>query len=115
MTETKYWAQLDWHCEHAGLTRVFEDGAVYGDPYVYALPFVVRERFDEPEESGRLGFVEYVGVIAPMTPSISRAIYNATVAAGWGILSTRIKDGKQRTVEVTRIYWDHKEYEALRG
>ena len=99
---TDYWAQIDWHCEHAGITRVFEDGSNYGDPYVYALPFVVRERFEEPELSGRLGFVEYVGVILPLTPS-------------WGILSTRIKDGVERTVEVTRIYWDHKEYEVEHG
>jgi hypothetical protein len=103
---------MDWHCEHAGLTRVFEDGANYGDDYVYALPFVVRERFDEPEISGRIGLLEYVGVVKPMTPTIARTLYDAATSAKWGILSTRFKDGRKQVVEVTRIYWDHRDYEA---
>ena len=36
-------AHLEWHCEHAGIARVFAEQAEYGDPYCYALPFVVRE------------------------------------------------------------------------
>ena len=112
---TSYHAQLDWHCEHAGLARVFEAGKEYGEEYVYALPFVVRERFDEPEMSGRIGLMEYIGVIQPITPSVGRALLNAATEEGWGVLSTRIKDGEKRTIDVTRIYWDHREYEQTHG
>lgn len=46
------WADIDYHCEHAGLIRVYAHGQEYGDPYCLALPFVV----DEP------GVIQFVGL-----------------------------------------------------
>lgn len=94
---------------------MFAWGAEYGSPYCYALPCVVRERFEEPELSGKIGLVEYVGVHKPMTPAIYRALFEAMAGAGWGVLSTRIKDGEQRAIELRQAYWDRKEYNALTG
>ena len=50
-----------------------------------------------------------------MTPAIYRALFEAMAGAGWGVLSTRIKDGEQRTIELRQAYWDQKEYNALTG
>ncbi len=94
------WCHLEWHCEHSGLARVFGGGEKYGDPYCYALPFVVRERF-VAEGQGK-GLIEFVGVTKVMAPCQYRAMRRAMRAAGWGILSTRIKDGQSRTIEICR-------------
>lgn len=100
-------AELEWFCEHGGLARVFPGGAVdHVDPFCYALPFVVRERFSVPDADGRLGLVEYVGVGGKDTKVMQscqyRALRKVMRDARWGILSTRIKDGKSRTIEICR-------------
>jgi len=77
------WCHLEWHCEHAGLARVFEGHHNYGDPYCYALPYVVRERFDEPRD-GKKGLVEFIGVNQVMKPCQYRAMRAAMRAAGSG-------------------------------
>ena len=94
------WAHLDWHCEHAGLCRVFEGSNKFGDSYCYALPFVVRERFDKPDENGKIGFIEFVGVQVVMKPCQYRAMRTAMRIAGWRILSTSKHSGKTRTIEI---------------
>ena len=98
------WCQLEWFCEHAGVARVFTEGAVdHIDPYCYCLPFVVRERFARPDAGERLGLVEFVGVVHPVMLSCQyRALRKAMRGAHWGILSTRIKNGVARTVEICR-------------
>ena len=97
------WCQLDWFCIHAGVARVFPGGAVdHIDPYCYVLPFVVRERFSEPDVDGRLGLVEFVGVHPVMLSCQYRALRKAMRQANWGILSTRIKGGVSRTIEICR-------------
>jgi hypothetical protein len=107
------WSQLDWFCEHAGLARVFRGGAVdHVDPYCYALPFVVRERFAATNELGQLGLVEYVGVfheadVPAMKKCQGRALVTAMHDAGFGVLSTRIKDGIARTVEICKPRGPH--------
>lgn len=92
------WCHLEWHCEHAGLARVFGGGQQYGDPYCYALPFVVRER----EDGERLGLIEFIGVTKVMQPCQYRAMRKAMRDAGWGILSTRVKAGQSRTIEICK-------------
>jgi hypothetical protein len=98
---TNCWAHIDWHCEHAGIVRVFAGGDRFNeDPYCYALPFVVRERFGNEDE--RHGLIEFEGVHDVMRPCQFRAIRTAMRAAGWGVLSTRIKNGVSRTVEICK-------------
>ena len=113
----KMWANIHWECEHGGEVRVFDtpDPVLYVDNYEYALPFFVRKRYDEPTVAGKLGDVELTCANKSPTPAQGRAICDAFNSAGWGILSTRVKDGKPHTIEVTRIYWDHREYEARCG
>ena len=96
------WAQLEWFCEHAGLARVLSGDEQYGDPYCYRLPFVVREVFPTPDSLGRKGLVEYVGVYPVMRICQYRALRTAMREAGWGILSTRVKDGRARTIEICK-------------
>ena len=93
------WCHIDWHCEHAGLVRVFDEHSTFGQPYCYALPFVVREKFDSGE---RIGMIEFVGVTTVMQPCQYRAMRKAVRDTGWGILSTRVKDGKSRTIEICK-------------
>ncbi len=99
---TNCYAHIEWHCEHAGLARVFGGGQTFGDPYCYCLPFVVRERFDDPQLDGTNGFVEFIGVIKVMHPCQYRAMRKAMRDAGWRILSTRSKGGEMRTVEICK-------------
>jgi len=61
------YAHIDWWCDHAGAVRVFSAGErPCVDPYCYALPFVVRERFggDDP----RHGLVEFECLRVVMRP-----------------------------------------------
>ena len=94
------WAHVDWHCEHAGLVRVFDGEQKYGDPFCYALPFVVRKRFPMPVEGGKLGLIEFVGVMKVMKPCQYRAMREAIRAEHYGILSTRSRGGQMRTIEL---------------
>lgn len=95
------WCHLEWHCEHSGLARVFGGGQEYGDPYCYALPFVVRERYGSAV-NGKTGLIEFEGVTVVMKPCQYRCMRRAVRDAGWGVLSTRIKDGKARTIEICK-------------
>lgn len=99
------WAHLDWHCEHAGLARVFMGSQKLGDPYCYALPFVVRTKFARPDAAGRIGLIEFVGVTTVMKPCQYRVMRAAIREAGYGILSTRIRDGEKRTIEICKRGW----------
>lgn len=81
----------------------------YVDPYCYALPFVVRKRFWFPRlkawwtgQPRRYGLVEFTLVIKVMTPCQYRALREALRAEGWGVLSTRVKNGIARTTEVCK-------------
>lgn len=96
------WAHMDWHCEHAGITRVFEDNKEFEvDDYMYAIPFVVHERFEVPDEDGFIGIIEYIGVcVRAPTLSEYRAIRNVTHKAMYRGLSTRVKNTQKRTIEV---------------
>ena len=82
-------ADLQWHCEHAGVARVFDAGQGYGDPYCYALPFVVVE-----------GGVEFIGLATPIRPCQWRAIKAACRAHGLRVFRTRIRGGQKQTREV---------------
>jgi hypothetical protein len=88
------------------MARVLRNGQEYGEPYEYALPFVVRERYDEPLDNGKRGLVEFVGAIGVMTPSQYRAMWKAITGEGWGVLSTRFKAGKKITVELGKSHWN---------
>lgn len=96
------WAHMDWHCEHAGITRVFEDNKEFAvDDYMYAIPFVVHERFEVPDEDGFIGKVEYIGVcVRAPTLSECKVIRDATHKAKYRVLSSRVKDGQKRTIEI---------------
>ncbi len=100
------WAHIEWFCDHAGLARVFNSDQKYGDPYCYALPFVVREKYAAPLANGKRGLVEFVGVVKVMSSCQYRAMKQAMFEAGWGIVSTRIKDGKVQTVELHKKMWE---------
>ena len=113
--QTDCWCHLDWHCEHAGMARMFGGDREWGEPYCYCLPFVVRERFDEPEMSGKIGLVEFIGILIPPMPCQYRLMFDAMAHAGFGVLSTRIKNGVSKTTELKRIYWDNLEYLARTG
>jgi hypothetical protein len=88
------WCDLEWFCEHAGLARVFGGGEEYGDPYCYALPFVVRDKERK--------LIEFIGVLKVMQSCQYRCLRKAMREAGWGILSTRVKDGQSRTIEICK-------------
>jgi hypothetical protein len=101
------WAHIDWFCEHAGLARVFNGDQDFGDPYCYALAFVVREKFDKPLPNGKKGLIEFVGVIKVMSMCQYRALGDAMYKEGWGVLSTRKKNGKDIVVEVYKSKWEN--------
>ena len=96
----KCWVHLEWFCEHAGIARAFNESSQYGDAYCYALPFVVRERFTEPDKYGHQGLIEFVGVQQWPRLCQMRALLVETRRLKWGVLSTRIRDGHKRTIEV---------------
>lgn len=102
------WAHLEWFCPHAGLARCFSGEDKLGDPYCYCLPFVVRKRFWFPRlrawwtgKPMQRGWVEYVGVHPVMRPCQYRTL-RAIREEGYGILSTRVKDGQKRTIEICK-------------
>lgn len=95
------WCHLEWHCEHSGIARVFGGGQEYGDVYCYALPFVVRDRYPMPIDE-QWGRIEFVGVTVVMRPCQYRCMRAAMRNAGWGILSTRVKNGVSRTIEICK-------------
>ena len=104
--KTECWAHVDWHCEHAGLVRVFGGEDKFKlDGYCYALPFVVSERFECRDEKGRLGFVEFIGMCSPVKKCQMKAGVNALQIEGWGVIMTRIKDGVCRECELARKFW----------
>ena len=99
---------------------MFRGDHEFGDSFCYALPFKVVERFEEPELSGKVGLLEFIGVLAgdvqdAMTPCQYRALWEAASGAGFGVLSTRIKNGVPRTIELRQVYWAHREYEIRTG
>jgi len=98
------WCHLEWHCEHAGIARVFSEHSQYGSRFCYAIPFVVRERFEHVDERGRRGLIEFIGVMKAPTICQYRAWRRACHEQGWGLLSTRIKDGRKRTIEICKQY-----------
>jgi len=78
------WAHIEEHgqCDSkcSGLIRVFEDGQVFGDEYLYAMKFV---KHDE-------NTIEFVGVTKPApTPSQGKAILAAVRAKNWRVLKDR--------------------------
>ena len=79
---------------------MFNGSQDYGDSYCYALPFVVRKRFPVPVEVGKLGLIEFVGVQQVMRPCQYRALREAVRREHYGILSTRSRGGKMRTIEL---------------
>ena len=87
---TECWAHLEWHCEHAGLVRVFADGKQYGDEYENALPFVAVDE----------STIEFVGLTKKLTPSQWRAARSECKAAGLKMVFKRIKNGVERKREV---------------
>jgi hypothetical protein len=60
---------------------------------------VVREKFDSGD---RIGLIEFVGVTTVMQPCQYRCMRRAMREAGWGILSTRVKNGQTRTIEICK-------------
>ena len=96
------WCHLEWHCEHAGIARLFSEHSHYGDKFCYALPFVVRERFSKVDKNGRRGLLEFIGVMQIPTLCQYRAWRRACAEQGWGVLSKRMKHGKSRTIEICK-------------
>lgn len=99
--KTNCWCHLEWFCEHAGLARVFGGDQKFGDSYCYALPFVIREKYDTPQD-GILGLIEFVGVLKVMKPCQYRAMRKAIRDINFGILSTRVKNGEKRTIRICK-------------
>ena len=56
-----------------------------------------------PVENGKLGLIEFVGVIKTMKPCQYRALREAVRAQHYGILSTRCRGGVMRTIELVGI------------
>ena len=95
------WAHLDWWCEHAGIARVFDDEKEFEvDAYRYALPFVVRKRYQKPDKDDMIGEVEFMGMVKAPTLSEYRAMRDAMHHSMYRCLSTRVKHGQKRTIEV---------------
>ena len=89
--KTECWAHLDWHCEHAGILRVFAPGKqAWVDEYENALPFVAVDE----------NTIEFVGLTKKITPSQWRAVRSACKAAGLKMVFKRIKNGVERKREV---------------
>lgn len=104
---TGCWAHLEWFCEHhcGGVARVFGGSQEYGDDYCYALPFVVRQKFDPLDGFGRLGMLEFVGVTKIMSHCQVRALWKAAKLAKYGVLSSRMVNGKLITRECGANTW----------
>ena len=100
------WAHIQWFCEHAGVIRVFAERSRYRiDPYCICIPFFVKEKFNKIDKSGKRGYIEFVGLSEKLNICQFRAIRNTVYLAGWGVLMTRIKDGKEYTVEICKKKW----------
>jgi hypothetical protein len=95
------WTHLEWFCEHAGIARVFDDGKEFEtDNYLYAMPFVVRERYQVPDEDGFIGEVEAVGGVKPPTLSQARSMLDAMHKSMYRVMVIRVKHGKKHTIKV---------------
>lgn len=104
--ENKYWAHVRWFCEHAGMVYVFEAGKkYYEDPYCYTITFFVKERYVEPVGK-KLGLIEFVGLDKVMNRDQYRLLGDVMYHEGWGVLSTRVKNGKIVTTEVLKRRWN---------
>ena len=104
--ENKYWGHIRWFCEHAGMVYVFEAGKkYYEDPYCYTITFFVKEKYVEPI-GGKLGLIEFVGLDKLMSRDQYRMLGDVMFEEGWGVLSTRVKNGKIITVELNRRRWN---------
>ena len=102
----EYCGHIRWFCQHAGMVYVFTAGAkYYEDPFCYTLTFIVKEKYDFPLPSGKKGLIEFVGLDKVMNKKQYKAIGQAMFVEGWGVLSTRIKNGKVHTVEVFKKRW----------
>ena len=80
----KCWVHIDWHCEHAGLVRVYSEDAKFGDPYCYAIPFK-RIGYDE---------IEFIGMVKNIKLCQWRAIRRELKAAHIKAIRTRVRDGQ---------------------
>lgn len=83
---TDYWAQIETF--PGGIIRVFEDGAVYGDPYEYCLCFEVQQDNKTVEIKGV--YRNSHGQDSRPRPHQWRAIKNAFKAAGMKIVYERM-------------------------
>ncbi len=103
----KYWCHIRWFCEHCGMVYVFEAGKkYYEDPFCYTLTFIVKERYDTPLPSGKKGLVEFIGLDKVMNRDQYRMLGEVMYSEGWGVLSTRVKNGKIITTEVLKRRWE---------
>lgn len=94
-------AYMEWFCEHAGIIRVFPSKECkHGDDYELALAFKVVERFEEPDENGFLGYIEYMGLFSKISLSQMRSIKTETRKHKWYIIISRWKNGKKKTTNI---------------
>lgn len=104
--EKEYWGHIRWLCEHAGIVYIFEAGKkYYEDPYCYSLTFFVKERYELPQ-GRKLGLIEFVGLDKVMNRAQYRMLGDIMYEEGWGVVSTRVKNGKIITVEVLKRRWN---------
>ena len=104
----EYWCYIRWFCPHCGMVYVFTAGMkYYEDPFCYTLTFIVKERYEEPV-GRKLGLIEFIGLDKVMNKQQYKAIGQTMYGEGWGVLSTRVKNGKIRTVEVLKKRWKEK-------
>ena len=85
----------------------------YEDPFCYTLTFFVKEKYDTPLPSGKRGLIEFVGLDKVMNKRQYGAIGQAMLVEGWGVLSTRVKNGKIHTVEVLKKKWGKSDDSSL--
>jgi hypothetical protein len=110
----EYWGHIRWFCQHCGMVYVFAAGMkYYEDPFCYTLTFVVKERYDVPLPSGKKGLIEFVGLDKIMNKRQYKALGDAMFAEGWGVLSTRVKNGKIITVELLKRRWEKRDDTAV--
>jgi hypothetical protein len=110
----EYWCHIRWFCPHAGMVYVFTAGKkYYEDPFCYTLTFIVKERYTEPLPNGKIGLIEFVGLDKVMNREQYKAIAKTTFDEGWGVLATRIRNGKIYTVEVLKRRWGKSDDSSL--
>ena len=101
----KYWIDMEWFCEHAGVIRIFEEGVKFGEPYDRSISFKLIEKFEPPLLNGKKANIEFVGLDKALTKDHFYAICYFMKKEGLGVVGTSYVNGQKKVREFCRNKW----------